>query len=692
MKKQYSAIPRVSFDAIICAGGLDQITPTLSLKNGFAKFAMNYECGVTGGYRRIDGFERFDGHLSPADSSDLGKIIEVHVVLHVPTVGAAITVSGGASGVIASISGTKIGIVKITGTFAVGDVVASGGSDVGTVINVNAGPTTPYEQAVFRAACADIYRADIGAVPGSGKIRGVVYFNGVLYAFRNNAGVTAVDIYKSTSAGWVNVPLFKTVSFTAGTTLPADGSTLTQGGVTALVKRVAWTKGTWSGTAEGQLIITSVAGGNFSAGSATVGSSTVTLSGVETQLALPAGGKYEFDITNFYGQVDTQRIYGCNGVGTAFDFDGTTLTPIYTGATTDTPSHVVVHRNYLILAIGSDYMWSAPGRPYCFQSLDGAGTAAVGDTITSMIVMPGAQTYQGTMHTLGIFSNANTYILYGSSSANFSMVSYNTGVGARESTAENMTQTFVYDDSGIYSIQTANEYGNFDSNTLTSRLIPFVRSKIGMVTSSCLNRQKSQYRVFFNDGSGLYATVVNGKSLGVMPVFFPKKVNLTCSGKTSAGLEVNFFTTTDATDGYVYQFDRGNSFDGEDIEHFLMLNYANEKSPRVLKRFRKASVEFSSPSSVYLEINIGWSLGYDSYEYQQPMATEYTGYLSESRWDTSTWDEFFWDSSQGVGPIRIDMQGSAENIAMNFSGSSTYVDPYTLNSIVVHYTPRRTMR
>ena len=36
------------------------------------------------------------------------------------------------------------------------------------------------------------------------------------YAFRNNAGGTAVDIYKHTGSGWANVPLLYEVQFTGG--------------------------------------------------------------------------------------------------------------------------------------------------------------------------------------------------------------------------------------------------------------------------------------------------------------------------------------------------------------------------------------------------------------------------------------------------------------------------------------------
>lgn len=44
------------------AGGLNLETPALSIRKGELIGCQNYEAALEGGYRRIDGFERFDGH------------------------------------------------------------------------------------------------------------------------------------------------------------------------------------------------------------------------------------------------------------------------------------------------------------------------------------------------------------------------------------------------------------------------------------------------------------------------------------------------------------------------------------------------------------------------------------------------------------------------------------------------------
>jgi len=81
--------PKVQYDLIRLGGGLDQVTPTLSLKPGIARRATNFECSITGGYSRIAGYERFDGHESPSDA-----IYSILVCTLSATVTVGVTVTG----------------------------------------------------------------------------------------------------------------------------------------------------------------------------------------------------------------------------------------------------------------------------------------------------------------------------------------------------------------------------------------------------------------------------------------------------------------------------------------------------------------------------------------------------------------------------------------------------------------------
>lgn len=49
-------------------GGLNLVDPPLDVKPGMLLGGQNYELRVRGGYRVIEGFERYDGMPSPSDS------------------------------------------------------------------------------------------------------------------------------------------------------------------------------------------------------------------------------------------------------------------------------------------------------------------------------------------------------------------------------------------------------------------------------------------------------------------------------------------------------------------------------------------------------------------------------------------------------------------------------------------------
>jgi hypothetical protein len=685
-QEQGFSAPRI--DAIMLKGGLDQITPSLSLQSGAVRHALNFEASVAGGYSRIKGYERFDGRPSPSEAAESGahRYISVALFSYVPVIGDTLTASGGATGVLAYIDGPVMVLTKVSGVLAIGETISATAGLVGTINNVAAGPTGSEQDAIVRGAVAAIYRADIFAVPGSGPIRGVVEFGDTVYGFRDTLAGTALAVYRSTASGWELVPFYKTVSFTGGgTTAPADGSTLTEGGVTATIKRVVLTSGDWpAGTAAGQLVITDPVGGSFSAGAATIGAVNVTLSGAETAIAMLPGGRFEFDEHNFFGQAASDRVYGCDGVNRAFEFDGDVLAPIATGSVPDAPTHVCAHRGFLFLSVGSSALHSAPGLPFDWTAINGAEEFAMGDTITGMISMPGGTTGS----TLGIASRNNTYILYGTNSADWNLVSFNTGSGACNFSLQNLAQTFAFDDRGVVSIQSAMEYGNFNSNTLTNGIQPFINQHINMLTASTLCRRKSQYRLFFSDGAGLFITVANNTLMGCMPMLFPDVVRCTYEGKRSDGTDIMYFGTDD---GMIHQMEKGTSFDGAAMDYYLVTNYSNAKSPRTLKRYRKAALEITSENGCYAAFDFATVLGYDSAEYSQPRSESFAQYTGQTRWDSFIWDDFFWDSNR-VEPIECGLEGTAENISVLLSGTSDIVPSFTVNSVLVHYSPRRMMR
>lgn len=678
-------LPQVRYDTISLAGGLDQVTPTLSLPPGVVRRASNFECSVTGGYTRIAGYERFDGRPSPSAAR-----YNVLTCTLTGSVAVGNTITGGtsaATGKVIAITGSTLIITREVGTFVFGESISVSAVNVGVIDEIAGLAASGLADAEYRLLAANDYRASIQAVPGEGPIRGVAWYAGKVYAWRNNVGNTALGMYMSTTGGWAAVSLGIEMKFDDGTTEIAEGVTVTGGtsGATAVVRKVVLQDGSWTGSphASGRLIFSSVSGTFQDNEHINVGGVKYALvDGTASQMTLLPSGRVQAVVANFGGGQTNRRMYFCDGKNRAFEWDGNYLVPITTGMSPDTPTFIQVHKQHLFLAFGHSLQFSGLGLPYQWNPVVGAGEIALNAPITNLIVLPGDQS-SGAM---GVYTESDTSVLYGSSEADFKLSNFNTGTGALPYTAQNMDQTYALSERGVMAMGTTLNFGNFLAASLTMNIRPFVQARRNLATASVVNREKGQYRVFFSDGYALYLTISNGKYLGAMPIQFPKAVLCCTEGGNTDGPEQSYFGSTD---GYVYALDAGTSFDGESIPASITLVYNSTRSPRILKRYRRASVELTGDS--YAEFSFGYDLGYNSPDINQPTDESYSNDLRAAYWDSFTWDNFVFDGRE-ISPTETEVTGTAENMAIRISSVSNLFQPFTVNSIIVHYSMRRGIR
>lgn len=676
--------PPVRYDLIRLAGGLDQVTPTLSLPPGVARRAANFECSITGGYTRIAGYERFDGRPNPSDA-----VYNILTCTLTGTIAVGNTVTGASSaatGKVIAINGDEVIITREVGAFLAGEGIVVAPTLVGMIDDVVGVSANGLTDATYRSLAADDYRADIQSVPGEGPIRGVAFYNGTVYAWRNNVGSSALDLYKSTTSGWSQVTFGYELEFDTGTIEIAEGSTVTgaTSGATGVVDRVVLETGTFAGgDAAGRLILSTVTGTFQAAENLAVGMVVhAQATAAETAITLAPNGRVQTVVANFGGGTTNYRLYGCDGVNRAFEFDGTTYVPIRTGMQNDTPNHIAFHKQHLFLSFGASLQFSALGYPYQWLPLLGAGELAMNAEVTNLLPLPGDQSSGA----LAVYTRNDTSVLYGTDSQSFQLSTFNSGTGAIAYTAQNMDQAYVLDDRGVMSLGTSLNFGNFLPASLTMNIRPYIQIRRNLATASAVNREKGQYRVFFSDSNALYLTILNGKVLGSMPVQFANPVLCCVEGETPDGSATAFFGSDN---GFVYRLDAGTSFDGLPIPANFNLVYNSVNAPRVLKRYRKASVEMTGDS--YAEIAFGYDLAYRSTALSQPTDEIYENDLRSAYWDNMTWDNFVWDGSD-ISPSEIEVEGTAENMAIRVSSVSAILQPFTVNSIIVHYTPRRGLR
>jgi len=698
----------VMYDRIDFKGGLDQLTPTLNLPPGVLRSAQNFEISITGGYARIAGYERFDGRPSPSATS-----YSVFTISAFGTLAAGTLITGATSGTTATVANVNtiglnnfVAYVQTSGTgFLVGEAIQVSAVTQGTVVSITTGVGDAYTLALFAAGAADVQRANIGKPTGSGNILGGFYLNGTCYCFRANAGGTAVNLFKSTTGGWVQVTFgyelkynngVGTPTFTAGATVTGlvSGATgtiaATIGGTASVINETGVVVSgvpTWAGSS-GRFIL-SATSGSFTAGEALqIGGVTVAnyagTTGALSAITLSPGGKFTADVVAFGGgTVSTNVAYGADGVNRCWSFDGAVFVPINTGNSPDTPRVIRKHLQYLVVGIQNSLQLSGLGLPFQWSPLVGGAEILMPENITDIIPLPGNQATGA----LVIFSQNYTNILYGSTTNTFQLVPYNIKSGCYLHCAANLSDTYVFETRGVASMTTTLQYGNFDPSYLTMPNKPFIDAHQQFATCAMVDREKSQYRIFFSDGFGLYCTLLNKQFTGCIPISFPDPVlNIWDGTDPVTGQQVIFFGSTS---GYVFQQEKGTSFDGQSIQAFLQFVYDSKDSHRMLKRYRKMSLEITG--TLYCTFSVSYTLGYASALIGQPNSATYTVPFTQAYWDNFTWDNFTWDGVN-LAPREVEVAGTAENIAFYILSNTNLLQPFTINTATVHYTPRRGLR
>ncbi len=734
-------------------GGTDLVTPAIVVDSGRARASVNYE-PLDAGYQRVDGFERLDGQPKPGEAD--------YWILDFDAGTAAINegdiVTGETSGATGEAlidaeleSGTYGGsdaagynvLLNLTGAFqndenlqvlGVIKSVADGAEKL-TAADTDALNDTYSQDAI------ETTRTDILVVPGSGNMRGAWLFNGDEYAFRDNSGATAVDMYKSTASGWVLQNLGETLAYTSGGTyVIAEGDIIVgvTSGATGTVKRVIIDTGTFAGgNAEGRLILYNVVGTfqaenldvlkgavaptfsfsppagrlaflpAFPALTVTTGSAAHPFSPVPASLkftgqvpvldhralnvatvagdavpnTLAAGGRFDFVNSNFGGHSGTERMYGADSKSRAFEWDGAVFVPIVTGMTADTPSHVIVHKKHLFLSFtGGSVQHSGIGDPYAWSVILGAAELAIGQEVTGFS--------RNVTRTLTIFGRNTVAILYGTSASDWELDVLTDEAGAIEWTAQVIGSPIYVDDRGLRSLETTQAFGDFKLGTLSKAIEPIFKAKkkLGVTAIASVRvRAKDQYRLFWSDGTGM--TMYLGRGVPeIMEFSLGKVVHTIASGEDGDGNEIIIFGSTD---GFIYELDAGTSFDGSSISAYIRLPFNHVGSPTQHKRWSQVTLELEAAIDTGLKILTDF--GFGDPEGTTPGEESFTVTGGAGYWNLDNWNEFEWSSqAEGVALIHIDGEGT--NMSVSLLSDKIYEAPHTIAGITLHYSNLRLQR
>lgn len=711
-------------ETFILGGGLDLVTPALAIPAGRCISVLNYEAEARG-YRRMQGYERFDGKTAPSQSTylwlnftdgfygaSLGGAIEG------ATSGATSTLLTDAAASSGDFSaGTASGglaILNAVGSFQDGEDILVSPSTLlvgGAALTVGGLTLVSAEQSYFavvdgavvengaltdelneasQQAAQEATRATIDAIPGSGPVRGIWGYAGAIWAFRDNAGATAGKMFKATAAGWVEQSFGHTLDFDGGTgaapgLLEGQAINGQSSGATATIKRVIRQSGSWGTNAAGYLVLSGVTGTFTDNENIRVGSTVYALAnGTQAAITLPAGGRYEAVNHNFYGTSNLRRMYFVNGQGYAHEWDGTVLAPIRRGMTAalDKPTHVGVLANHLFQAYpGGAILFSGIGEPLLSGTDVGAGELGFGVDVTGLL--------DSASTSLVVFGRNKAAYIEGTDADTFVLKVVSDEAGAIEGTVQMCQAPTYLDQIGIRKLETTQSYGNWQAGTLSRLIEPVFRNyrRLG-VSAACSLRVKSkdQYRVLYSDGSGVL--VYFGRKTPEL-MLFKYLVTPYCACSTEEGPEAAEEIYFGASDGYVYRVDSGQNYDGEAITAAIRLPFNSLKSPTYLKRYIKATLEVDASASTEIFQTAEFAYADSNVPASPEQAFVVRG--GGGFWDEANWDQFYWSApTQGLAEAYI--AGIGQNVSIAILSEAAHEEPHTLTAMTLNYSVRRQIR
>lgn len=273
--------------------------------------------------------------------------------------------------------------------------------------------------------------------------------------------------------------------------------------------------------------------------------------------------KYRFTKFNFSG---TKKIIGVDGSNYPFSWDGTSVTVI--NGTTDVlgASHAIEFKDHMFYSKGDLVTFSVPFDETDFTVADGAGNFRMPEDVTGMAVF---------RQRLFVFTQSTIRVLDGSSSSDFTLTSVAESVGCIEpdTIVEVAGDVAFMSADGIRLLGATDRDGDF-SNLVSSNQIQKDFEDFEQRYDSFHAipiRGKQQYRIF-----GYLAALDKSLTEGYVGTQFEGQNPLSFQWGQLKGFKVysadsQYYNGTEyivfvSDDGYVYQMDDGDNFDGVGID------------------------------------------------------------------------------------------------------------------------------
>jgi len=471
-------------------------------------------------------------------------------------------------------------------------------------------------------------RAAILPIPGTGIVRGVHLYKVDVYGVRD-VDLTSASLYKSSAVGW------EIIADPVGMARAAGG-------------KCSWVNEAFAAYPEPQT----------------------------------PGEDYPPITTN------TECLFVVDGVSLPMSYDGFTARvidppelPCHAGsADLRFPTLVTAFDGRLWLAFpGGHLFYSAIGDPSDFDAVNGAGYFPMGDDITSLLSSVG--------NTLQVHMENSIKVIYINEAVgdyNYQVKEFSNRSGAyRDTVVRLLGRTYYIDDRGLTSMAATEAFGDYTAKSLTKKVQRIFTNNKDNITVALPFRDKDQYRLFTNDGSGICFTF-NGSNRsvkGATPFTYKHPVLCATEGD-NASRGVDTFFGSDG--GFIYKMDSGTSFNGVEIVTKLATSYYHYGSPADIKRFFKLLFEITSSSKVKFEVACDFDYGSKaspSNPNQPLLGLEDQGGV----WGSSTWGVFFWGGKAVIQNPSLYIEGIGVNMSVVLRTKEKFTDKHVIHNIITNF-------
>jgi len=689
---------------------------------GSARTLRNFEPSIEGGYRRILGYDKYDSEIIPPYGAPVvhgdgqtGTNLILANVRETPEADDVISMEGGAVAG-ATQTGTSLDVDNLdvapsaNDTFTIaGDTtvytVSSATALSGTASTLTITPAiaiAPEDDAVlsFRYTIATVSFNDtvnratltldqtMVVNPSNGDDVKVVSTNSNYLAVGCGVFLDSVivakneDLYKTSGNGYsmINVPSYGTVlvngASQTGSSLDIDGiDSDPQLGDIFKIDGV-------------DLIYTITAAPTVTSGATTLTIDPALDSSPADNAAITFlstsrenAGKTRFARYNYTG---TEKIAIVDGTNVPALYDGTTFT-----ALDDAPSDVngakfvTSFKNQLFFGKDNLLTFTAPFTDNDFTAAAGAGTISVGADITGLIVF---------REQLIIFTESSILRIVGSTISDFQLQPITADIGCVDvDTIQEIGGDVMFlGPDGLRLLSGTDRIGDFGlgvvSKDIQDKVTEFVSSNTSF--SSVVIRNKSQYRIL-----GYNANIGKSSAEGILGTQFAGQGGEGMAWAELRGIRAyvadsRFYQNAETivfanNDGYLYQMENGNSFDGSNIKANFSTPFMPLTDPRVRKTFYKMFLYTDPQGGVTFDVSL--KLDFDQKDSIQPNKINLNNATGQvAFYGSSTFGGSAVYSTKLLTLFETQLVGSGFVASLQYTSDGTD-PPFSLDAITLEY-------